>query len=66
MAGGIGERDVAVSFDSLRLTRDGDNTVVTINATKDVLRNAPEWKWVSDRSGGATGSSSTPDKRPAK
>jgi sporulation protein YlmC with PRC-barrel domain len=43
---GIGEREVAVSFESLKMSRDSSNNVVwTVNATKEVLRNAPEWRW---------------------
>lgn len=58
---GIGEREVAISFDSLRMTRDNDgDAVVTVNATKDSLRNAPQWTWRDDSrtttgTGGATG-----------
>jgi len=62
---GIGERDVAVDFSSLRLAQDRDRTVLTINATKDVLKNAPEWSWAGRR-GGATGTSSPPADRPSK
>jgi hypothetical protein len=42
---GIGEREVAVEFNSIRFAQDGGRPVVTIDATKDKLRNAPEWKW---------------------
>jgi hypothetical protein len=62
---GMGEREVAVDFSSLKLTQDGNKTVVTINATKDVLKNAPEWKWAGDRSG-TTGTGSPPANRPSK
>jgi sporulation protein YlmC with PRC-barrel domain len=42
---GMGERDVAVSFNSLKITRDEDNDeVITIDATKDALSNAPQWE----------------------
>ena len=43
---GIGEREVAISFDSLHMTHapDGKNTL-TVNATKDTLRSAPAWTW---------------------
>src|SRR5688572_13558348 len=38
---GIGEREVAVRFDSLRLTQDAnDNTVAAFSATKDSLKAA--------------------------
>lgn len=43
---GMGEREAAVSFDSLRISQDqNNNTVVTVNATKDQLKGAPEWRW---------------------
>ena len=43
---GMGEREVAVNFDSLRMNRDSSNNLVlTVNATKDVLKGAPEWRW---------------------
>lgn len=43
---GMGEREVALSFESLRMTRDqNNNTVVTVNATKEQLKGAPEWRW---------------------
>ena len=57
---GMGEREVAVSFESLRIAQDENNrTVVSLNATKDSLKAAPEWKWTGDRSG-TTGNGSTP------
>jgi hypothetical protein len=41
----MGERDVAVAFNSLKITRDDDNDeVITIDATKDALSNAPQWE----------------------
>jgi PRC-barrel domain len=41
---GFGEREVAVNLKSLRLSKDeNNNLVVTLNATKDALKNAPEW-----------------------
>ncbi len=43
---GIGEREVAVSFNSLQMRRDqNNNLVLSMNATKDVLKNAPAWHW---------------------
>ena len=43
---GMGEREVALTFDSLRMTRDsGNNLVLSVNATKDGLKAAPEWRW---------------------
>jgi sporulation protein YlmC with PRC-barrel domain len=43
---GLGEREVAVNFDSLHLTGDtNQKTTATLNTTKDTLKTAPEWKW---------------------
>ncbi len=43
---GIGEREVAVNFGSLRMNRDSNgNLVIAVNATKDTLKGAPEWRW---------------------
>jgi sporulation protein YlmC with PRC-barrel domain len=43
---GMGEREVAVSFGSLQTRRDDrDNLVLVVNATKDGLKSAPEWRW---------------------
>ena len=43
---GLGEREVAVSFESLRMNRDSSgNLVLAVNATKDTLKSAPEWRW---------------------
>jgi len=58
---GMGEREVAVEFSSLRLKQDGGKTVVTIDATKDALKTAPEWKWSGDP-GGTTGRGTPPGK----
>jgi sporulation protein YlmC with PRC-barrel domain len=44
--------------------KDGAPTV-TIDATKDALKSAPEWKWAGDRSG-TTGTGTAPTKQPAK
>ena len=42
---GMGERDVAVSFNSLKIARDSDNDeVITVNATKESLKSAPQWE----------------------
>lgn len=47
---GIGQHDVAVSFKSVRIERDTSamtkegSFIVRVNATKETLRNAPEWK----------------------
>jgi sporulation protein YlmC with PRC-barrel domain len=42
---GMGERDVAVSFDSVEVTlNDNNDEIVTVDATKDTLNAAPEWQ----------------------
>lgn len=42
----MGERDAAVAYSSLKLTRDSSNNpLVSVNLTKDQLKAAPEWKW---------------------
>jgi hypothetical protein len=57
---GIGEREVAISFDSLRMASDSNhNAVLTVNATKESLKNAPEWQWTSATNSGTTGTGST-------
>jgi hypothetical protein len=61
---GIGEHEVAVTFDSLRLKQDGDRLVVFIDATKDALKSAPGWTSLDDRSARKTHSSSS--NRPSK
>lgn len=58
---GMGEREVAVAFESLRLTQDSNNnTVVTLNATKESLRAAPEWRWSGESGSGTTGRGTPP------
>ena len=43
---GMGEREVALQFESIKMTRDANgNNVFTVNATKDTLKNAPAWTW---------------------
>ena len=55
---GIGEREVAISFDSLRIATDSNrNAVITVNATKESLKEAPQWEWRSATKSGTTGSS---------
>lgn len=45
---GMGEHQVAVQFTSLKISRDSNgNEVVMLDATKDALKNAPEWQWQS-------------------
>ena len=43
---GMGEHEVALDFKSVRMSRDqNNNLVLTVNATKDALKNAPQWRW---------------------
>lgn len=43
---GMGEREVAVNFNSITMTRDqNDNLALSVNATKDSLTAAPAWRW---------------------
>jgi hypothetical protein len=57
---GIGEREVALDFNSLKFERDtgamarADSVVVRVNATKDALKAAPAWTW-EDRTTTAPG-----------
>jgi hypothetical protein len=52
---GFGEREVAVNLKSLRLSKDeNNNLVLTLNATKDALKNAPERTLPGERSAGGT------------
>ena len=63
---GLGEKDVAVSFNDLKLVRDENNTITAmLNTTKDALAQAPDFKTLdeqevvqgsaTDRDGGASG-----------
>jgi sporulation protein YlmC with PRC-barrel domain len=62
---GMGERQVAVKFKSLRFAEKDRTPTVTIDTTKDALKSAPEWKWAGDRSG-TTGTGTAPTNQPAK
>ena len=45
---GIGEREVAVNYSALQMTRDSSgNAVITVNATREMLQAAPRWTWNS-------------------
>jgi sporulation protein YlmC with PRC-barrel domain len=58
---GLGERQVAVKFESLGLNMGADQkTVATLNATKDSLSAAPEWKWSAEGRSGTTGTGTKP------
>lgn len=42
----MGERNAAVPFSSLQLTRDSNNDpLVQVDLSKEQLKTAPEWKW---------------------
>lgn len=50
---GMGEREVAVDFNSLKVAQDtNEKTVVTLNTTKDALKSAPAWQWNDAKSTG--------------
>jgi sporulation protein YlmC with PRC-barrel domain len=58
---GIGEREVAVRYESLRLVGGaGQTTSATLNATKDSLKAAPEWKWSAEDRRSPTGTGTKP------
>jgi hypothetical protein len=60
---GMGEREVAMGFQSLRLSQDGNaKMLVVFNASKDSLKAAPAWT-NGDRSS-TTGTSSAPSNKP--
>ena len=47
---GIGEKDVAVRFEDLRLARDGDNDIkVMVNIDKDALTSAPDYQSLDEQ-----------------
>ena len=47
---GMGEGEVAVNFKSIRITRDqNNNLVLTMDATKDSLKAAPQWRWDTEK-----------------
>jgi sporulation protein YlmC with PRC-barrel domain len=59
---GIGEREVAVTLSSLRLTQDSsNNTIAAITTTKEDLKAAPEWRWQA--TGDATGKGTLPTQK---
>jgi hypothetical protein len=61
---GLGEREVAVRFDSLRLSQDkNQRAIVKLGASRDELKSAPQWKWTAGDRSGTTGSGTT---KPAK
>jgi sporulation protein YlmC with PRC-barrel domain len=53
---GAGEKDVAVSFNAIKPTKKNDKTYLTLDTTKDALKDAPGFKydrqstkWVPDQ-----------------
>jgi sporulation protein YlmC with PRC-barrel domain len=63
---GIGEKDVAVPFNAVRITKKDNKTYLVLNATKDALKSAPGFKydrekttWVPDTSSGTVGAGGT-------
>ncbi|HEU0018536.1 MAG TPA: PRC-barrel domain-containing protein [Methyloceanibacter sp.] len=47
---GIGEKDVAVHFEDLKLTRDeSNNTKVVLNVSKETLASAPDYKTLDEQ-----------------
>jgi len=57
---GIGQREVAIDYSALTINYDPNAmtdrgaTTVTVNATKDSLKSAPEWRWNNDSNTGGT------------
>jgi hypothetical protein len=51
---GFGEREVAVNLKWLRLSKDDNNLVLTLNTAKDALKNAPERTLPGECSAGGT------------
>jgi hypothetical protein len=58
---GIGEKNVAVPFDALKLTQKNNKWYLVMNATKDELKSAPGFRydrntttWMSDKSASNT------------
>ena len=64
---GIGEKDVAVPFKELKVTRqsDGDIDKVTGNFNKDQLKQAPEFKTVEDQRDNRSTTGSGNNNRPS-
>ncbi|HXF54358.1 MAG TPA: PRC-barrel domain-containing protein [Hyphomicrobiaceae bacterium] len=60
---GIGERDVALRFDQVQLSRDSNNRLsATASVTKESLKTAPEWKDPNANTSQTSSPSSTPSK----
>ncbi|WP_416140449.1 PRC-barrel domain-containing protein [Halomonas sp. HK25] len=41
---GMGEKDIAIAWESLDITHEDDDLVIRVNATQDALENAPEYE----------------------
>jgi len=60
---GIGERDVALKFEQVQLSRDSNNRLsATASVTKESLKTAPEWKDPSANTSQTSSPSPTPSK----
>jgi len=46
---GAGEKDVAVNFNSIKQTMKNDKVTLTLDTTKDALKNAPGFKYDSTK-----------------
>ncbi|HLH96025.1 MAG TPA: PRC-barrel domain-containing protein [Xanthobacteraceae bacterium] len=60
---GVGEKDVAIPFDAMRMTNKDNKTYLMVNTTKDALKAAPGFKydrnkttWVPENEPGTVGS----------
>ena len=42
---GAGEKDVAISFNAIKAAKKNDKTYLTLDTTKDALKNAPGFKY---------------------
>jgi sporulation protein YlmC with PRC-barrel domain len=63
---GMGEKDVAIPFDAMRLTKKDNKWYLLVNTTKDSLKAAPSFKydrekttWLPDSGAGTVGSGGT-------
>jgi len=62
---GMGEHEVAMSFESLRLSQDSNGKLLVVfNATKDSLKAAPAWTWTGSDRSSTSGTSTAPSNKP--
>jgi sporulation protein YlmC with PRC-barrel domain len=61
---GAGEKDVAVSFSAIKPTKKNDKTYLTLNTTKDALKNAPGFKYDRQSTTWVPDNRASNDKRP--